>query len=335
MYAAEPVNGWIGAQGVRNRPLKDAAADLQFLDSIGSAPPTSSIFGEIADWTNAFGIEAKPAVGALVKLAGAGGNVQTKTDAKGSYRFDNLAPGRYVVSVEQEGYRSRPEFVKYGSEVTVGARGCKVVNAAMLHLWPAEIQGSVILANGKPAPAGIDVTLLAFLEVPDLQGWERMAETQTDAHGQYRFAGVAPGRYKLAVNLDRFPTSKAPYLAQYWPAAKSEEEAAVIQVADQTPLPRSDFRMPPEPKSTVVHGAVIFADGRPAGGAGVFVRSQGDQQLTADSGGHFSFPAFEGFSYTLMAHGPPPGYQHSQEVKLSLPPPAGQVILLLAPAEPR
>ena len=87
------------------------------------------------------------------------------------------------------------------------------------------------------------------------------SDVSTNDQGEYSFDEVAPGRYKIVMNLYRFPTVRAPYPTIYWPAARSESEALAIQVTDAPSPQRYNFRLPAEPKGTVVHGMVLYPDG--------------------------------------------------------------------------
>jgi hypothetical protein len=291
----------------RNQPVRSAAEDLMFLDALNTTPPTSSIYGTIIDWPNVPKHTEEPAVGILVKLTGDSGNQETATDADGSYRFDHLSPGRHVVSGEQEGYRMVTGFGEYETDVT--AHACRVVDAAMLPVMTAEIGGTLFRANGEHAPEGIDVELVPIDSRDEY--WPRLARqtgsifsawspvTQTDNHGRYRFTEVAPGRYRMAVKLSTLPNAQT----IYWPAAESEEAATPIEITGKGTLPRYDFHLAPDPESILVRGVAQSADGSPAAGATVFVKAESIElaTLNADAGGHFSFRAFEGFSYSVSA----------------------------------
>jgi hypothetical protein len=109
----------------------------------------------------------RPASGVSVRaLDGAAEVVErTRTHADGRYRFDELTPGRYVI------------------RETAQAR--------------ASIRGSVRRAadGRRQAVAGVRVRLL------DVRG-QVVQRIHSTAAGQYRFDGVAPGRYNVRVARD-------------------------------------------------------------------------------------------------------------------------------------
>jgi hypothetical protein len=177
--------------------------------------------------------------------------------------------------------------------------------------WRGAIEGRIVRSSGEPAPAGIG---LALLQLEDRDGEQRSnplfnGEVITSERGEYAFPEVAPGRYKIVMNMYRFPTEKNPYPTLYWPAARVETDAAVIEVTDVPVERRYEFRLPPEPKAARVEGIVVTADGKPAEGAQVYIDALPDMMIApdnrnrpvADALGRFSFTALEGFEYRLRA----------------------------------
>jgi hypothetical protein len=180
-----------------------------------------------------------------------------------------------------------------------------------------------VIYNNSPGPEGIDLTLLR-LEIRD--GKTRLnyiGNASTDRGGEYSFTGIAPGQYNVALNLRHLPTPDAPYPTIYWPNTRTEAEAHPATVTDSAPA-RHDFKLPPEPKSYVVHGTVLLPDGRPAEGVRVIVQAVANGAIAADKfvtedDGAFSFVAFEGFEYIVDAAiwSVPGKSVHSAKVRVS------------------
>ena len=99
----------------------------------------------------------------------------------------------------------------------------------------------------------------------------------------------------------------------------------IIEVADAVAQQHFDFRLQPEPKSAVVKGIALAADGKPVPGARVHIEALPDNGITGDNEntpetdarGNFAFTALEGFEYSLRAMGNEM-WTHSPDVSFSL-----------------
>lgn len=126
------------------------------------------------------------AAGDAVTLWGAAGSKTVPTDASGTYRFTNLAPGAYNLSVENRGYN-----ISNSSLGAVYAQPGQVTNRSV-GLSPAAVKGQVLLPGGKPAVG-------ASVWVSDASG--TIANTTTDDLGNYSFASLPPGNLSLVASL--------------------------------------------------------------------------------------------------------------------------------------
>lgn len=312
MYTQRPGDGDVPSRGcTRSRNVKAAKEDLKYLNGLAEAPPTSEVFGSVVVRTDDVRGDDQPLSGAVVSLNGAAGAHTTTTDAEGRYAFEGLAPAKYAITSDMPGYRMLQFSGDGGLSATVESRGCAAVNMIVRRTWQALIEGRVIRANGEPAAAGIDLTLI---QLDNIEGEEQSmplfgSSVNTNERGEYSFSEVAPGRYKIAMNLYRFPDERDPYPELYWPGARNEADALVIEVGERPAQRRYDFNLPPEPKAAPMEGTVLTSDGKPAQGVQVFITipnnaraedSDGSPPRT-DADGHFSFLALEGFEYALRA----------------------------------
>jgi hypothetical protein len=119
-----------------------------------------------------------------------------------------VAPGHYEIRVQtNDSY-----YVKsIGAEADQdGWWGIEIGPAPRIAITlsnrPASVSGEVS-SGGSPVP-GAPVYLERFdPEQPERR--LRLIETRADAHGAYRFAGLAPGRYRLAGSFDFDPDERA------------------------------------------------------------------------------------------------------------------------------
>ena len=155
----------------------------------------------------------RPIEGVTIQLFDAEGNLveETQTDATGRYEFDNLVPGTYsIAEVQPEGFRDGADVVGTVDGSTVGSStndrfnnvvldsGDAGVNYNFCEHEPASIKGTVyhdrndngIQDSGEEGIEGVLIQL--FDDNGDL-----VAETRTDANGDYCFENLAPGEYKL------------------------------------------------------------------------------------------------------------------------------------------
>ena len=141
-----------------------------------------------------------------------GGNVDRGPrpfeDARGSFRWEKLAPGRYVLTASVPGRApARSAFIEVQGGVVT--RGVKIVVAA-----GGSVSGR-IYDDHHGALAGAEV---AFDTVSSIVGGS--AATKTDDSGRYEFKDIAPGDYRIFawesadLNASRDPDFRKRYEGQ-------------------------------------------------------------------------------------------------------------------------
>lgn len=306
MYTGEDGSGYLPWRGcTRSRNAKDAEEDLIFLNGLASAPPTGTVLGDVMVRTGSIASKGEPATGVMVEILGEGEKLTTIADSKGHYSFSGLKPGSYVVNAIQPGF-SKSES-ESDDPVDVEARSCAILDLVLRKNWHGNIGGHVIQSDGTPAPAGIPLDLIQVEGDGRDQEQELLigSTVHTDDHGEYSFQGVAPGSYKIVLNLYNVPTPQDPYLTMYWPGARTEKGASAVEIIGSVASQQRDFRLPPALKSTPVKVIVLLPDGTPAKEAHANVGTRMDGifqwagQTITDASGQFSFDAMEGFEYTV------------------------------------
>ncbi len=200
MYTHDDGFGFLPARGcTRSRSVRYAKEDLAFLNSLSKAPPTSKVFGQVT--TTRLGSideEGKPAPRVVVEIRGVGKARKSTTDLAGRYSFSGLAPGFYSVNAILTGFT---QSALDDDPVEVIARGCEVVDVVLRKNWNGTLAGHVTRADGSPGPAGMNLDLI---RVDSDTGHPELLigfTVRTDDRGEYSFHGVAPGLYKVVLNI--------------------------------------------------------------------------------------------------------------------------------------
>ncbi len=115
------------------------------------------------------------------------------TDGNGNFRFDNLAPGEYVVTASHLNFATKAE----GATVLAGEETQVIFNLDEL---PGSISGNVTnRTTGEPIPN-------ARIQVQDLN--EKIIGTVfTDSNGNYSIGGIPSGTFFVIASADNFSTA--------------------------------------------------------------------------------------------------------------------------------
>lgn len=288
----------------RSRSVKYAAEDLAFLNGIAGSAPTGTLSGQVTMSTGNMAEVGEPLGGATVELFGQNSKATVTTDKEGRYSFFGLEPGSYSVKAIKDGFSSTESEEEDSGEIE--AHGCALVDMVLRKNWPGRIDGRVIRSDGSPAQAGLKLDLIrvggkAGDQKSDLLIGEAV---ETDEDGGYSFVGVAPGAYKIVLNIYKVPTAENPYLTQYWPHATAETGANTVEINENQNSARCDFHLPRALESKPVQFLVLFPDGTSAPGLGANIiahtnwGAEGAGSVKTDESGRFSFAAVKGFKYT-------------------------------------
>lgn len=306
MYTHDDGTGYLPSRGCsRSRNVKYADEDLAFLNGLAAAAPTSTISGQVTMSTGNLASTGDPLAGATIEILNEHEKVTTTTDSNGRYSFFGLQPGAYVARATKPGFS--PVDSDEDNTAQVEARGCGVIDLVLRKNWPGMIQGRLVRPDGMPAQAGLSLDLIRVEGSGLSQKSELLIGTTatTDASGEYSFVGVAPGSYKIALNLYKVPTAENPYPGQYWPHAATEAGASTVEISENINLQRCDFQLPAALISKPVNFVVLLPDGTPAREvrANIGTQMNGMFQwagsVETDVSGEFKFSAVQGFQYTV------------------------------------
>lgn len=120
----------------------------------------------------------------------------TATSEGGVFSFTNLAPGSYQVQLSFPGYQNQT------AAITVTSGTASAINTFLQPL-PASIQGTITSGDTGAPIAGAEVNATNWAGIP-------IAQTATNAAGQYTLANLLPGYYRVSVSAVNFQHSDVP-----------------------------------------------------------------------------------------------------------------------------
>ncbi len=132
-----------------------------------------------------------------------------QSDANGSFRFANLAEGKYTVQASRQGYTEQAflQHENFWTGIAVGLG--KDSTHVRFPLSPsATITGQVTDENAEPV-RGAMVTLWTEQIGNGNRTVEGAQKTQTDDEGRYRFGHLLAGKYSVSVQA-------TPWYSRYW-----------------------------------------------------------------------------------------------------------------------
>jgi hypothetical protein len=136
----------------------------------------------------------KPVADALVMLEGQQDSYVAQTDSAGRFRMQDVLPGAYVVKSEREGFINA---------ATTPVR-CTVENEPLgleIRLVPlGAVTGRVTDTEGE-AISHASVEAMRFAYPHGKRELTMIARGRTDDRGEYRIAGLPPGRYFVRASL--------------------------------------------------------------------------------------------------------------------------------------
>jgi hypothetical protein len=201
-------------------------------EDVGYQPPLASVSGTL--WLDIDGDAAErhplepPLPGVRVLLVDADGNVvdEVVTDAEGSYEFTGLIPTAYTILVDET---TIPAGIAVVADPDSDADGITDIEMAPgEHLggqdfvyrgigeigdtvW-VDTDGDGIPDDGEPRLEGAEVTLVwAGLDgiIGTGDDWTFVSQ-QTGSDGTYRFTGLPPGVYRVAIDIGTVDAAYSP-----------------------------------------------------------------------------------------------------------------------------
>ncbi len=291
----------------RTRPMRDAAEDLRFLETLStSGAKGARASGTVQHWERDLASgeprDYGPVKDVRIWVRRPGMTLDAFTDAQGHYEV-TVPPGNYEITAMPPSEFSQRHLNRSVEMPEAGA--CVVADFGVQ--FDGRIRGVVRQSSGAPAGA-ISVQVIAAQDAGKT-GRIQTLTVQTDVDGSFEFLDVSPGLYVVGVDLTRRIEDGVIFPATFHPGTSEPALATQVPVAGAGALQHQlePMTLPPPRRQHRVSGSVLFADGTPAEGASISLQ---DGRITnrqvawgaqTGAGGTFSFVVHEGLSYIVRA----------------------------------
>jgi len=128
----------------------------------------------------------------LMRIKGTG-NKSQRCDSSGHFIFQNVDPGSYRLMAQRQGFFSDASKREYQPTIDVAA-GEHVKNVPVRLMPAAVVSGEVLDEYNDPVP-DVEIRLLVIQMKLGQMYLRAAGKTITDDRGQYRVAGLHPGKY--------------------------------------------------------------------------------------------------------------------------------------------
>jgi hypothetical protein len=225
-----------------------------------------------------------------------GRSFETRTDDIGSFLFENLPLGKYLVTA-----RLPAPYPPAVQEAEIQSN--EESTSVRLYAKPtAQLRGRLLDFAGRPLATSVAVSLVPLAAASTAQSSDSF--TRIFQGGRFDFGEVPPGKYALAVS-PFIPTPNAPYPRTFYPHGDSADAAEIFEVKLDV-IDNLVFQLPPQLEIGPIAGVAIMADGSPVSKAQVLLYDvEMPSRLAAnirytDRAGRFRLFGLTGRSYLLQ-----------------------------------
>jgi len=167
----------------------------------------------------------------LLRVKGTGTKSQ-RCDSSGHFMFQNVEPGSYRLMAQRQGFFSDASKREYQPIVDVAA-GEHVKNMPVRLMPAAVVSGEVLDEYNDPVP-DVEIRLLAIQRKLGQMDLRAAGKAITDDRGQYRVAGLHPGKYYVVAEYK--PNNASMEALKSMIAEKLLERRPVNSVPQNEPL---------------------------------------------------------------------------------------------------
>lgn len=197
---------------------------------------------------------------------------RTKTDAEGRYRFNDVTPGRYIITPLAHTYFA-PELADWqpGKSLNVG-EGENLEDVDFRLIRGGVIAGRITDPEGNPV---IEERVNLTSEDPKItRSLTSLLFTRnsTDDRGEYRIYGLPPGRYRVVVGREsdgsvHIGGPNRFVRRTFYPGTTDETQARYVEVTAGGEASGIDIRVAGISKAFTVSGRIVEAEtGKPVAG---------------------------------------------------------------------
>jgi protocatechuate 3,4-dioxygenase beta subunit len=181
------------------------------------------------------------------------------TDAAGRFSIDKISAGSYDLIVTRANYMrtlyGQDQLDKPGATLSL-TPGQKISDLLFRMHRTAVIAGRVVDEDGNPVQ-GASVTTLLYETVRGKPLIQRTDEEDTNDLGEYRIAGLVPGRYSVFATPPRgdyvqeIPHQFDEYVPTYYSNTTDIARASTLEVKSGDEISGIDFVLTPKPPTRV------------------------------------------------------------------------------------
>ena len=194
--------------------------------------------------------------------------LKATTDHDGFYRFANLAPGNYSLTLSAPAFvvdnkDSQSKVVVVGEDESIEGMNFALVRGGVITGRVTDAEGRLLIAQQ--------------VKVYTVEGFERrrqdqpvypVRDVQTDDRGIYRVFGLTAGRYKVAAGRtdDGYNfnfSERATYRQVFYPNTDQQAKAAVIEVSEGSEASNVDIALGRAMQTFSASGVAVDEKGMP------------------------------------------------------------------------
>ncbi len=301
---------------------QNASGDANSSSSNASGHPNSVVVAGAVTKDPGGDPVKKAVIELIAESQSEGGNYTALSASDGSFRIENIVPGRYRLFVERAGYRELDRHHRRSDGRVLTLTSGQELDDVMIRLQAAAVvEGRVTDEDGDPMPEA-EVAVLRQTFVSGRSHFEQAGAERTNDLGEYRIAGLAAGNYFVSVTpppdfrslIEAAGNTPQPsshvasdkptptsYQTTYYPGTRDRGQANAIPLHAGEDLP-VDFSLTPSPSLTI-RGAVVNV---PAGASAVIMLQSKDLNLMVNGAemhkdGSFEIRDVAPGAYTILA----------------------------------
>ena len=242
-------------------------------------------------------------------------NSATETDSQGNFIFDDVAPGRYMLTAQRTGYLNASYQNARGRVLTVQP-GQKTTDIVIKMTPQGVVGGRVVDEENEPLPGtAVNISPYFLLKDQTVAPAASFNEGKTDADGAFAIGNLPPGKYVVSVAAP--PASGSPvtspprsqqevYVTTYYPDATDLAAATPVDLGAGAQVRGLEIRLHKVPVYKVSGKLVNAVTGEAGAGTVVHLFRRGGvpgisarSTPTGVSDGDFSFDGVSPGAYVL------------------------------------